>query len=62
MNLLFCDFYEFNNCYLSHSSQTIIKNKDFINYINSINKEFIYQGFHVFTNDAPIIYHLNIDE
>lgn len=49
------DFYQYNNCYLSHSSQTIIKNKNFINYINSQNKEFIYQGVHVYTNDAPII-------
>jgi FkbM family methyltransferase len=49
------DFYQYNNCYLSHSSVNIAKNKDFINQINSINKEFIYDGYTVYTNDAVIL-------
>ncbi len=46
------DFYEYNNCYLTHSSFNIQKNADVINELNKKNQLFEFAGTLIFTNDA----------
>ena len=46
------DFYEFNNCYLSHSSRNIQKNAKNINKINMDNPTFVWYGHTVYNNDV----------
>jgi len=45
------DFYEFNNCYLSHSSVNIEKNLDNIKLFNENNKKFVWLDYVVFENE-----------
>jgi FkbM family methyltransferase len=45
------DFYEFNNCYLSHSSANINKNLHNIKLLNQQNKKFIWHNVVVYENE-----------
>jgi FkbM family methyltransferase len=45
------DFYEFNNCYLSHSNYHCIKNISQINNFNQNNKNFIWNNHLVYENE-----------
>jgi FkbM family methyltransferase len=45
------DFYEFNNCYLSHSSANIQKNLHNINLFNTKNKKFIWHDIIIYENE-----------
>lgn len=45
------DFYEFNNCYLSHSSVNIKKNVNNINLFNQQNRKFVWHNYIVYENE-----------
>jgi FkbM family methyltransferase len=45
------DFYEFNNCYLSHSSSNIKKNMNNINLFNQKNRKFVWHNYIVYENE-----------
>lgn len=48
------DFYEFNNCYLSHLSRNIQKNIINIDQINRNNPRFVWCNRTIYENDATI--------
>jgi FkbM family methyltransferase len=50
------DFYQFNNAYMTHNTANIEKNKDIINHINVLNKEFVFNGTRIYTNDIPLLH------
>ena len=45
------DFYEFNNCYLSHSTYNCNKNISQMNKFNVANKKFIWNNYLVYDNE-----------
>jgi hypothetical protein len=45
------DFYEFNNCYLSHSTYKVSKNSENINNINEKNKRFVWCKNIIYENE-----------
>ena len=45
------DFYEFNNCYLTHKNFKIEKNINIINEINNNNREFIWNNIFIYKNE-----------
>jgi FkbM family methyltransferase len=48
------DFYEFNNCYLTHSRCNIMKNLDNIKIINNKNKKFIWHDIIIYENELNL--------
>ena len=44
------DFFEFNNCYLTHSSQSIPKNEESIRVFNDNNRKFIWHNMLIYEN------------
>ena len=49
------DFYESNNCYVSHSACDIKKNRDSMDIINSNNRQFIWHDKIIYTNELVVV-------
>lgn len=45
------DFYEFNNCYLSHSSYNVTKNLESMQIFNNNNKKFTWHNMTIYENE-----------
>ena len=48
------DFYQFNNCYLTHKNFKIDKNINFIKEVNNNNKEFIWNNILIYKNEVVV--------